>query len=349
MTPGVIRAVCTSQRKGTIKTAVETACAVARHGLEGDAHAGDWHRQLSLLTEEDVDTMRARGLELSPGAFGENLVIEGLGLAELGLGSRLRAGEVELAVSQLGKVCHTRCAIYHRTGDCIMPRTGVFTEVVTGGELRPGLPVEVVEAVSRETVQAAVLTVSDTCAAGAATDTAGPATADLLRSRLGARVVWAGVEPDDRGRLAGRLKELAGRRLDLVVTTGGTGCGPRDVTPEATLDVIEREAPGLAEAMRDASMSVTHRAMLQRGVAGICRQTLILNLPGSRRGAEENLEAVLPALGHAVRLLRGDTAHDADPRPGTDVVLPALDGAFGGSTRRRDPGPGAAPAPDDRP
>jgi len=330
MTSGMLRALCVSRRKGTTKRAVERALAVAGHGIEGDAHAGDWHRQISLLDEEDVDGMRAKGLELRAGAFGENLVVEGLDLSALGLGSRLRAGEVEIEVSQLGKVCHSRCAIYHRTGDCIMPRTGVFAEVTRGGELRPGLAVEVLEAVPRETVQAAVLTVSDTCAAGAAEDTAGPATADLIRSALGARVAWAGIEPDVRERLADRLRDLVGRRIDLVLTVGGTGCAARDVTPEATRDVIDREAPGLAEAMRAASASVTPHAMLQRGIAGISRRTLIVNLPGSRKAAVENLEVVLPALGHAVRLLRGDTAHADDRRPVDGADMPVVGGAFGG-------------------
>lgn len=314
MTEAVIKHVCTSKKKGTVKRAVPGARIVAGHGIEDDAHAGAWHRQISLLDEADIDRMRVKGLDLAPGAFGENLVTEGLDLDALGIGSRIAVGEAELEIAQIGKVCHTRCAIYHRTGDCIMPRAGIFARVLRGGEVRPGLPIEVRRRVPREATQAAVLTVSDSCAAGAATDTAGPAVIRILEEELGANIAFAGVEPDEQERLEARLRDLTGRGLDLVFTAGGTGLGPRDVTPEATRAIIEREAPGLAEAMRAASARITPHALLQRGVCGVRRSTLVVNLPGSEKAATENLRVILPALGHAVRMLRGDTAHANDPR-----------------------------------
>lgn len=329
MSGGMLRFVCTSARKGTVKRAVPTVKVIADHGIEGDAHAGGWHRQVSLLAQSDIDAMRALGLELEPGAFGENLVVAGIDLDGMGIGSRLKIGEVELEITQIGKVCHNRCAIYHRTGDCIMPRAGVFARVLSGGELSPGAGVEVVHRVPREAIQAAVVTVSDSCSAGSATDTAGPAVGALLVDRLSAHLGWTGIEPDDREALIRRLEDLCGRRLDLVVTVGGTGCAARDVTPEATRAVIDREVPGLAEAMRAASAEITPHALLQRGVAGIRRATLILNLPGSRKAALENLEVVLPALGHAVQLLRGDTVHQDDPRRDSAAAeLPVIGGAF---------------------
>ncbi len=323
MSDGALRFVCTSRRKGTVKQAVKAARAVADHGIEGDAHAGGRHRQISLLGEHDIDTMRAMGLELEPGAFGENLIVRGTDLDGLGIGSRLRIGKVELEVTQIGKVCHSRCAIYHRTGDCIMPRAGVFARVLCGGELTPGAAVALLHRVPRDATQAAVLTVSDSCAAGTAEDTAGPAVASLIVDRLSAHLGWTGVAADSYEGLICRLKDLCDRRLDLVVTTGGTGCAARDVTPEATRAVIEREVPGLAEAMRAASLEITPHALLQRGVAGIRGTSLIVNLPGSRKAAVENLEVILPALAHAVQLLRGDTAHPEDPRrASTEAGLP---------------------------
>ncbi|NOZ78690.1 MAG: MOSC domain-containing protein [Acidobacteria bacterium] len=331
MTDAVIKHVCASKKRGTVKRAVESARIIAGHGLEGDAHAGAWHRQVSLLAEADIDGMRAEGLDLAPGAFGENLVTEGLDLDSLGIGSRVVAGEVELEITQIGKVCHTRCAIYERTGDCIMPRAGIFARALTSGEVRPGTPLEVGRRVPRETIQAAVLTVSDSCSAGTATDTAGPAVVAILQQKLGANIGFAGIEPDDRARLEAMLMDLTGRGLDLVFTAGGTGMGPRDVTPEATRAVIEREAPGLAEAMRAASARVTPHALLQRGVCGILRSTLVVNLPGSRKAAVENLETILPALEHAVKLLRGGAAHPGDerrPRAG-GVCLPLAASAAG--------------------
>jgi len=115
------------------------------HGLEGDAHAGEWHRQLSLLDIADIRTMEARGLTLAPGTFGENLVVEGVDLSVLGIGSRLAVGDSELRITQIGKECHDRCAIYAAAGDCIMPRRGLFAEVLRGGPIAPGSAVRVLE------------------------------------------------------------------------------------------------------------------------------------------------------------------------------------------------------------
>jgi len=306
---GVVAFVCVSDRRGIPKRAVEGARLVADHGIEGDAHAGSWHRQVSLLDAADIDGMRSAELELEPGAFGENLVVSGLDLAALGVGSRLAVGEAELVISQVGKVCHSRCAIYVRTGDCIMPRRGLFARVVNGGEVATGDAVEVLEVVGPDVIQVAVVTVSDRCAAGQTKDTAGPAVTGLLETKLGARSAWSGVLPDDEETIAATLVDLADRDLGLVVTVGGTGLAERDVTPEATRRVVEREVPGLAEAMRAASSTITPHAWLSRAVCGVRRRTLIVNLPGSAKAAVENLEAILPTLPHAVQMLRGDTAH----------------------------------------
>ncbi|MFH1176914.1 MAG: molybdenum cofactor synthesis domain-containing protein [Acidobacteriota bacterium] len=306
---GELLFVCTSERKGIPKHAVEAVLLRAGHGVESDAHAGPWHRQVSLLDEAEIETMRAKGLHLNPGAFGENLVVRGLDLGGLGIGSRLRVGEAELEITQIGKVCHTRCAIYTRSGDCIMPRAGLFARVLKGGEARPGLAASVLDAVPRSVIQAAVLTVSDRCAAGVTTDTAGPAVAKKLLDELAAHLAWTGVVADKEEVIAETLKELAGRGLDIILTAGGTGLGPRDVTPEATRAVLDREAPGLAEAMRASSARITPHGWLSRGVAGARGATLIVNLPGSEAGAVENLQAIIATLPHAVRMLRGDAAH----------------------------------------
>jgi molybdenum cofactor synthesis domain-containing protein len=152
-------------------------------------------------------------------------------------------------------------------------------------------------------MRAAVVTVSTRAAAGVYSDDAGPAVAEALRE-AGFEIADVTVVPDGRAGVAAAIA-AACERADVVVTSGGTGLHPKDLTPEATLDVVDRLAPGLAEAMRAASMAMTPMAMLSRAVAGVRGQTLVLNLPGSPRGAVENLRAVLPALGHAVDQLRG--------------------------------------------
>ncbi|MFP4481717.1 MAG: MOSC domain-containing protein [Thermovirgaceae bacterium] len=145
MTEGKVIAVCMSDRKGVPKTNVREAVLEAGKGLLGDAHAGFAHRQVSMLALEDIETMKERLPELEPGSFAENLTVSGLDLQDLPLGARFRVGEALIALTQIGKECHTRCAIYHQTGDCIMPAKGLFFEVVEGGRVAVGDPVRRIE------------------------------------------------------------------------------------------------------------------------------------------------------------------------------------------------------------
>jgi molybdenum cofactor synthesis domain-containing protein len=171
------------------------------------------------------------------------------------------------------------------------------------------MPVEIIHRVERSTLQAVVITISDRCSAGQTIDTAGPAVATLLSSELGARIAWTKLVPDNISKIAEAIKDFSERRVDIILTAGGTGPDVRDVTPEATRKVLDRELPGLAEAMRSASAAKTPNAWLSRAVAGIRGETLIVNLPGSKRGAVENLGAILPAIPHAVKILREENVH----------------------------------------
>jgi len=303
-----VDALCISEKKGVQKRPAESVVFRADHGIEGDAHAGDWHRQVSLLSAADIETIRRKGLlDPAPGAFAENVVVSGLDLSTVGLGSRLRLGaEVTLSVTQIGKVCHAPCRIQELTGDCIMPRLGLFTRVERGGEVRIGDTVELLALVPRERFQAVVITISDRCSTGETKDTAGPAVCNMLEEQLEAHIYRHEIMPDERAKIAKRLRHYCdGHSIDLVVTVGGTGFSPRDLTPEATRDVVERLCPGLDEAMRTASLAKTKYAVLSRGVSGIRNGTLIINLPGSERAAVENLATILAALPHGLEKLRG--------------------------------------------
>ena len=156
--------------------------------------------------------------------------------------------------------------------------------------------------------KAAVLTVSDRSFQGKRPDEGGPLVAEILKN-AGYEVAETAIVPDEKGRIEAALRQWCDREpVDLIVTTGGTGFAPRDVTPEATIAVCDRLTPGIPEAMRYASMQVTNRAMLSRAAAGIRKGTLIVNLPGSPKAARENLKAVLPALAHGLEMLSGRPA-----------------------------------------
>jgi len=158
-------------------------------------------------------------------------------------------------------------------------------------------------------IRAAVITASDACSRGERTDDSGAALAELLEG-LGAEVVETRILSDDLGPLVQTLETFARRDdINLILTTGGTGLGPRDNTPEATLQVIEREVPGIAEAIRAESLKVTPMAMISRGVAGVASGTLIINLPGSPKAVRESFAVIKPVLAHAVDLLAGKTRH----------------------------------------
>jgi MOSC domain-containing protein YiiM len=133
-----VLAVCISENKGERKKPVESVELRENHGIVGDGHAGDWHRQVSLLAQESIDKMRAMGLDVNAGDFAENITTTGIDLVSLPIGSRLQVGETLLEVTQIGKECHTRCAIYYQAGDCVMPKEGIFAKVITGGVIKPG-------------------------------------------------------------------------------------------------------------------------------------------------------------------------------------------------------------------
>lgn len=320
-TMGRVEALCVSKKKGEKKTLLKSARFVADYGIDDDAHAGAWHRQVSLLNAEDIDVMRSKGLpNLKPGDFAENVILSGIRLAELGLGSKLRlSDEVELSVTQIGKVCHTPCAIHFQTGDCIMPRLGVFARVLKGETVSVGDNADVLQIIPRRVFQVVILTISDRCARNDATDTAGPSVAKQLQENINANIYRMETIPDDCEKITSRFKHYCdGHSIDLVISVGGTGFATRDVTPEAVSKVIERPTPGLDEAMRRVSHGKTPHAMLSRSVSGIRGSTLIVSLPGSERAAVENLQVIIPALKHGLAKLRGDSS-DCDPNRRKDA------------------------------
>lgn len=308
---GRVRAICISKERGTEKQAVPEGHFLVDFGIQGDAHAGNWHRQVSLLSYDKVEAFNQRGADVSDGAFGENLVVEDIDFASLPVGTRLCAGTAQLEMTQIGKECHSHCAIYKRMGECIMPREGVFARVIQEGIIRPGDDMTAIAPQEDRPFQAAVITLSDKGARGERKDESGPAAVQLLQE-AGYQVAETLLIADEPEVLKKHLIRLAdSRQVDLIITSGGTGFSLRDQTPEATLAVADRNAPGIAEAIRAQSMTITNRVMLSRGVSVIRGKTLIINLPGSPKAVKESLGFILESLGHGLAVLRGSATECA--------------------------------------
>ncbi|HSW36718.1 MAG TPA: molybdenum cofactor synthesis domain-containing protein [Candidatus Limnocylindrales bacterium] len=294
-----IIAVCISAAKGQRKKDVGQSTLIKNQGLEGDAHAGFAHRQVSLLASESIAKMTAKGLTVGPGDFAENLTTTGIDLADLPVGTRLQVGpDAILRVTQIGKECHDRCAIYYEAGDCVMPREGIFAEVLAGGKIKVGDAL-----LQKHAYRFGVITASDKGSCGEREDKSGPAVGEIL-------LPWGDVTDciivaDDHYALVNTMRSLVDKGVDAIFTTGGTGLGPRDVTPEATLAVVNRLVPGIAETIRRETAAFTAKAMLSRGIAGICGSTLIVNLPGSPKAVSECMAIITPVLEHALETLTG--------------------------------------------
>ena len=141
---GEILSICISEKRGTLKNEISEANFIEDFGIENDAHAGKWHRQVSLLGFEKIDAFRKKGANVDFGAFGENLVVEGIELEKLPIGQKIKIGDVLLEVTQIGKKCHDKCQIYYQVGECIMPKNGIFTKVLSGGKVKIGDKCELV-------------------------------------------------------------------------------------------------------------------------------------------------------------------------------------------------------------
>jgi molybdenum cofactor synthesis domain-containing protein len=305
---GTVMATCVSAQKGTPKQNVDRVVMIADHGVAGDAHAGAWHRQVSLLSFDKAEAFRAQGAEAPDGAFGENLLVAGIDFRSLPVGTQLACGDVLLEITQIGKECHSGCAIFEQMGDCIMPREGVFAKVLKGGAIQVGDKMTGGMRMQKESgngFRAAVITSSDKGYAGEREDVSGKVARELLEN-AGYLVVRCVVLPDEFEMLKKEMSDICDRNIaDLLVTTGGTGFAPRDCMPEATLAIGERQAPGIPEAMRQGSLRITGRAMLSRAVSVLRKGTLIVNLPGSPKAVRENLEFILPTLSHGLEILTG--------------------------------------------
>ncbi len=299
-----------SEKKGTIKVPVESI-QIGSLGVAKDAHAGDWHRQVSLLGEESILKFnRVLGREIQFGEFAENITTRGRILYEMSPLDRLTIGDAELEITQIGKECHgSSCAIFQEVGRCVMPKEGIFARVIRGGEVRAGMDIEYLPYV----YHAGVVTLSDRASRGEYPDRSGPAIIkcmeDFFQRTNKPFQIHYQVIPDEAGCLNQILDQMLARRADILITTGGTGIGPRDITPDVIRPRLTREIPGIMEMMRVKYGTEKPGALLSRGIAGLMGDTLVFTLPGSVKAVQEHMEEILKTLQHAIWMLHGLDIH----------------------------------------
>ncbi len=295
-----------SERKGTVKEPVERA-EVYEHGIREDAHSGDWHRMVSLLGQPSVERFeRNMNRRIGPGEFGENITVEGLDLNEVAVLDRFTIGEAELEVTQIGKTCHgDDCAIFREVGKCVMPQEGLFARVIHGGVIEKGQEI----AYHPRDFVVRVITVSDRVSAGSYTDRSGPRAIELLQAAFSTKRYHLRTEyqtvPDEQAQIEEALRAAREAGEDVVITTGGTGIGPRDVTPEAVDAVAEKLVPGVMDKIRLDAGAQKPNALLTRSVCAVGGSTIFYALPGSVKAVEEYLQGIFTTLDHMVAMLHG--------------------------------------------
>lgn len=300
-----------SEKKGTVKIPV-TEAMLSETGISEDAHSGSWHRQVSLLSVETIGDFSARfGRTVNPGEFAENITTKGIDLRDVALLDRFVIGDAELEVSQIGKTCHGEtCAIFREVGACVMPGEGIFCRVIRGGRIKPGDAVRYLP----QKLRFMVITLSDRASGGLISDRSGPEIQDMLE-RSFSQSRWRTeyerrILPDDALVLKSAVEQACSEHIDFIFTTGGTGIGPRDITPETLEPMFDRKLPGLMEHIRLKYGADNPKALLSRSTAGMIGGTLVYALPGSVRAVREYMEEILKTIEHSIYMLHGIDIHD---------------------------------------
>ncbi len=309
MTQVKIRSLNISEEKGTLKTPVESV-EINETGVKGDAHAGYWHRQVSLLAVESLKKAEEQNKrQFNFGDFGENITTEGLELHKSKILDRFQCGDVLLEVTQIGKKCHNGCEIMQQVGSCIMPVEGIFCRVLHGGKLSKN---DVLTYIPKQ-IKILVVTLSDRASKGIYEDKSGPFAAKILEEFFeeGNRPIniTTQVIPDDEKKLEQILLKAVTEKTDIIITTGGTGIGNRDITPDVVKKLIDKEIPGIMELIRYKYGSVKPNALLSRSVAGVIDKSLIYALPGSVKAVKEYLDEITKTLEHSLRMINDLDSH----------------------------------------
>lgn len=299
-----------SEKKGTIKHQVGSI-ELNSFGVKGDAHAGTWHRQVSMLGTESIDKFtQSSGLPVKYGEFAENITTEGMELYKAQPGDRFVGDNVELEVTQIGKLCHgDGCAIYRQVGSCVMPKEGIFVRVLKSGKLKPGDVLEFTPKVFK----VKIITLSDRASKGEYEDKSGPEIEKLI-SEFFVNSSWQFaidkvIIADDTKLLKQYLLSARMANYDIIFTTGGTGIGPRDITPDVVKPLIDKEIPGIMEMIRLKYGAENPHALLSRGIAGTMGKSFIYTLPGSIKAVREYMAEIVKTQKHLFLMLMGIDSH----------------------------------------
>jgi molybdenum cofactor synthesis domain-containing protein len=300
-----------SKEKGTVKTPVPSITFTST-GIAEDAHAGSWHRQVSLLGQESIDTFATAETDRTfvPGEFAENITTKGIDLTTVNILDRFIIGDAVLEVTQIGKKCHgDGCAIYVEVGKCVMPKEGIFCRVLKGGTAKAGDVIEYVP----YTFDVRVITLSDRAFKGEYEDLSGPQIKSDLEAHFSSRP-WnlacsVSLIPDDALQLKSEIDKAVEQGADVIFTTGGTGLGPRDISPDVVGPMLDKELPGVMEFIRVKYGEKLPSALLSRSIAGTIGNAQVYVLPGSVKAVKEYVAEILRILEHAVFMIQGINKH----------------------------------------
>jgi len=305
-----IKSVNISKEKGTVKKPVRTI-GLTHQGVEGDAHAGPWNRQVSLLAIESIAKFEHQAhRKVKPGEFAENITTQGLELWKTHPLDRFTCGDIELEVTQIGKECHgSSCAIFKEVGNCVMPKEGIFCRVLSPGTLQK----EMILQYHPRMFRVMVITLSDRASAGEYEDRSGARVRELLEQWFLEHerqlYVHYFLIPDDPHKLEELMEKAKEELIDLVITTGGTGIGPRDFTPDIVKPLLDKEIPGIMEAIRMKYGMKKPAALCSRSVAGVMGKTLVFTLPGSVKAVDEYMAEITGSLKHLIYMINGLDLH----------------------------------------
>ncbi len=292
-----------SKKKGVVKEPIEIA-KMNDEGIVGDAHAGKWHRQVSLLAQESIEKAEKTAKAHFPfGTFAENITTQGIELHKTNILDRFINDKVELEVTQIGKKCHAKCAIGKQIGNCIMPLEGIFARVIKQGMLKSGDCLEY----KPKIFNVNIITLSDRASSGIYEDKSGPLIAKEIQgffkiNKLKINIT-SEIIPDEINLFHDVLQKSFSENYDIIFTTGSTGIGIRDIAPETILPFLDKQIPGIMEMIRTKYGMEHPNALLSRSVAGIKNKTLLFALPGSPKAVSEYINEILKVLYHTILMV----------------------------------------------